>query len=115
MRYIKKFKPDVIISDFEPLSNYWSYFIDKPLISLDKGRGAGATFAQRKMTSSSNVADTLNYTLYTDALTVWGDGTEGSSQHRYDGNAVVINAVIPKGQAPAAGSYTDTIVVTLSF
>ena len=90
-------------------------FPPQPLISLDKGRGAGATFAQRKMTSSSNVADTLNYTLYTDALTVWGDGTEGSSQHRYDGDVVTIDAVIPKGQAPAAGSYQDTIVVTVSF
>jgi len=67
------------------------------------------------MTSSSNLADTLNYTLYTDAGTVWGDGIEGSSQYRYDGNTVTIFAVIPKGQAPAAGSYQDTIVVTVSF
>jgi len=35
LKYIKKFKPDVIISDFDPLSNYLSYFIGKPLISLD--------------------------------------------------------------------------------
>ena len=35
LRHIKKFNPDVIISDFEPLSNYISYFLKKPLISID--------------------------------------------------------------------------------
>lgn len=32
---IKKFNPDIIISDFEPISNYLSYYLDKPLVSVD--------------------------------------------------------------------------------
>ena len=35
MKHIKKFKPDLIISDFEPLSNYLSIYLKKPLISVD--------------------------------------------------------------------------------
>jgi len=32
---IRKYDPDIIISDFEPLSNYLSYFLRKPLIAID--------------------------------------------------------------------------------
>jgi len=90
-------------------------------VFLGKGTGAGATFAQRKMTSTSNPTETLIYSLYMDpqGTTVWGDGSDGS------GNDGGWNLTLPRtfpfwgiiagGQAPAAGSYQDTIVVTLSF
>ncbi|MEI8363027.1 MAG: spore coat U domain-containing protein [Betaproteobacteria bacterium] len=94
--------------------------------SLNKGNGAGATFAQRKMTSTSNAADTLIYSLYlpeeTGASTlVWGDGTEGSEilivggSGSYPTRVFHFKGVIAVNQAPAAGSYQDTIVVTVSF
>lgn len=35
LRIINKFKPDLIISDFEPASHYFAYFLGIPLISLD--------------------------------------------------------------------------------
>ncbi len=35
LRIIKEFKPDVIITDFEPLVSYFAYFKKIPLISID--------------------------------------------------------------------------------
>ena len=32
---IKKFKPDLIISDFEPTSHYFAYFLGIPIVSID--------------------------------------------------------------------------------
>ena len=32
---IKKFNPDLIISDFEPTSHYFAYFLKIPIISID--------------------------------------------------------------------------------
>ncbi|MEI8325288.1 MAG: spore coat protein U domain-containing protein [Betaproteobacteria bacterium] len=101
-----------------PAAEYW--------ISLSKGAGAGATFAQRRMTSNTNSNDTLIYSLYLPgavapfaAAAVWGDGSEGSQKWRAQGQATQLslsfNAFIPGQQAPAAGTYFDTIVVTLSF
>ncbi len=101
----------IITVDCPASAQYW--------ISLSKGNGAGATFAQRKMTSSSNSADTIIYSLYTELGTVWGDGTDGSEREGSWGTIhpipFTVVAKIPVNQAPAAGSYTDTIVVTLSF
>jgi len=90
-------------------------------VFLGKGRGVGATFAQRKMTSSSNPTETLIYSLYMDAqgTTVWGDGSDGSGNDGDSGLTLPRTfsfwGIIAGGQAPAAGSYQDTIVVTVSF
>ncbi len=92
-------------------------------ISLSKGNGAGATFAQRKMTSFSNAADTLIYSLYLDGnpwLRVWGDGTGGSERKvglpgLTAPQSFTVYGMIPAHQVPAAGSYQDTIVVNLIF
>ncbi len=87
-------------------------------IALSTG-GAGS-FSPRKL---SNGPDTLNYNLYTDPtyLTIWGDGSGGT--------ATVSGAIgllllpinhtvygrIPGGQNAAAGSYSDTITVTVTY
>ena len=90
-------------------------------VFLGKGRGVGATFAQRKMTSSSNPTETLIYSLYMDAqgTTVWGDGSDGSGNDGDSGLTLPRTfsfwGIIAVNQAPAAGSYQDTIVVTVSF
>lgn len=93
-------------------------------IALSVGNGSGATFARRKMTSSLNAANTLEYGLYRDSTRneVWGDGTGGSvlaCDVKCDAASVPVTTTVYArifgGQSPAAGSYSDTIVVTLMF
>ena len=87
-------------------------------VALSAGNGAGATFAQRRLTSGPN---TLNYSLYTDASRsiVWGDGTGGSSVFNGSGSgaaqAIPVYGRIPSPQSVPTGAYSDTIVVTLTF
>ena len=87
-------------------------------VALNAGQGAGATMASRKMSSGIN---TVNYTMYTDSgrTTIWGDGTAGSSVNSLTGTgapqAIPVFGRIPTGQAPATGTYNDTILVTLTF
>lgn len=86
-------------------------------IGLDAGTGVGATVAARKMTNGGN---TITYSLYQDSghLTVWGDtigvntvaGTgDGSAQ------GFTVNGLVPAQTTPAAGLYTDTITVTVTY
>ena len=87
--------------------------------SSDVGSGGGATFASRKMASGGNL---LNYTLYTDAArtNVWGDGTGSTATVTGTGSGVAQNFTIygrvPAGQTSApAGSYSDTVAVTITY
>jgi spore coat protein U-like protein len=86
-------------------------------IGLDAGTGSGATVATRKMTSG---AATVTYSLYSDSAhsTVWGNaiGTDtvaatasGSRQ-----NHTVYGRMLSRN-APALGTYTDTITVTVTY
>jgi spore coat protein U-like protein len=87
-------------------------------ISLSSG-GAGS-FSPRRLNNGGN---TLNYNLYTGPtyLTVWGDGSGGTAT--VSGSIgfllIPVNHVvygrIPAGQNAAAGSYTDTISVTVTY
>jgi spore coat protein U-like protein len=86
-------------------------------IGLGAGTGTGATVSNRKMTSGAN---TLPYALYSDAGhsqnwgntigtdTLTGTGTGGTDGHTVYGR-------IATGSVPAAGSYTDTVVATITF
>ena len=87
--------------------------------------GGSGSYAQRQMRAGTAV---LNYNLFDGAtLTrVWGNGTGGSglvtgSLLVNPGNFEINEALhpiygrIPAGQAVAIGSYTDTILVTLTF
>lgn len=87
-------------------------------IGLSAGNGAGATVAARKMTK---VADTptLNYTiLKPDDTNNWGN-TVGTDTLAGTGNGsaqnLTANGKIPASQTSAVGSYTDTVVVTITF
>jgi spore coat protein U-like protein len=76
----------------------------------------GGSYSQRKL---SNGPATLNYNLYTDASrsVVWGDGTGGTGTVAGSGenNNHVVYGRIPAQQNTAAGSYGDTIIVTVIF
>jgi len=70
----------------------------------------------REMRSDANA---LAYNLFTDATrsSVWGDGTGLTSTVSGSGTAGghPIYGRIPARQNVAAGSYSDTIIVTISF
>jgi spore coat protein U-like protein len=88
------------------------------------GTGNSTSYAARSMAGSSG--DHLIYNIYTQSgyTTVWGDGTGASSsmagtftlapgqqatspQHAY--------GYIPGGQRVRAGTYADTIVITIEY
>jgi spore coat protein U-like protein len=86
-------------------------------ISLGTGNGAGATTAIRKLTSGAN---TINYQLYSDAghTTNWGNtvGTDVVTGTGTGGNqANTVYGRIASGLSPASGSYTDSVVATITF
>ena len=67
----------------------------------------------------------LNYNLFSDAtrLIVWGDGTGGTStvSDSYtlpastSTRTYTVYGQIPTQTGPIAGSYMDTVVITLSY
>jgi spore coat protein U-like protein len=84
------------------------------------GSGGAGSFNPRQLAFG---ADRLSYNLYTTALrnVIWGDGSGGTvtlsstpvgSTH---GATVTIYGRIAPGQWVAAGSYGDSVVVTLNF
>ena len=82
-------------------------------VALNKGQGS---FAARQLQSGANV---LFYNLYTDTLRslIWGDGTVGTTLVSGSGTSVMYTVYgrIPGGQNLPAGSYADSITVTLDF
>ncbi len=87
-------------------------------ITINLSTGNSGNYTARTMLNGSN---SLSYNLYMDAArtVIWGDKSNGTS------NYTAILAVLPitlsiYGRIPArqnamAGSYTDTIVVTMLF
>lgn len=91
------------------------------VLSLSIGSGSGASYAGgRKMTRIGGQG-TLNYNLYTNAARthIFGDGTGGSVTLPISGRNTYTQAIwgaIPGGQPTvSAGSYADTVVVTISY
>ena len=88
--------------------------------SANAGAGTGASLATRKMASGANL---LNYGLYTESTrtTVWGDGAGGttgtfSGTGSGSAQASTIYARVPSGQTSVpAGSYADTVTVTVTY
>jgi spore coat protein U-like protein len=89
-------------------------------ITIDLSKGVGSGYSPRRMHKGG---DNLSYNLYLDAsrVTVWGNGTGGSS--RYGpvtpplGSPVTVTIYgrMPARQNVRAGSYTDTITATINF
>ena len=87
--------------------------------SAGVGAGSGASFANRRMTAGANL---LNYNLYTTTARtiVWGDGTGGTGLLSGTGNGATQNVVVygrvGSGQTSVpAGSYADTVAVTVTY
>jgi spore coat protein U-like protein len=86
---------------------------DSFTIALSSGHG---TMLARQMQSG---AYSMTYNLYTDSLRsiIWGDGTGGTTLVSTSGtNATYpVYGRIPAAQNLPAGSYNDSIAVTLTF
>ena len=87
-------------------------------IALDAGTGAGATTSARLMSGPAGA--TLAYNLYRDAARSlpWGN-TIGTDVQSGTGNgtaqALTVYGRIPAAQYPTAGTYTDTVTVTVTY
>lgn len=88
---------------------------------LQLSQGNAGTFATPRRLLAGAFA--LDYNLFLDAgrTSVWGDGTFGTSQHGpvhpSEGvdTPVDVFGRIPARQNARAGSYTDTVIVTIVF
>ncbi len=86
-------------------------------VLMNAGGGSGATIAARKMTSSGNL---LTYAIYRDTnrTNLWGV-TLGSNVVSGVGTgaaqSIDVYGRIPANQTAPVGSYTDTVVVTVSY
>lgn len=86
-------------------------------VGLNAGNGSGATVAARKMTNGTK---TIVYSLYQNAArtTVWGNtvGTDtASGTGTGSTQPLTVYGRVPAQATPAPGTYTDTIVVTVTY
>jgi spore coat protein U-like protein len=85
-------------------------------ITLELDNGANAISGQRRMKSGNNF---LNYEIYKTSArnTRWGSGPDAVTiQLLQPGSgSVAVYGRIPKGQTVPAGSYSDTVTITLTF
>jgi len=84
-------------------------------ITMNAGIHAGGNFTGRRM---SNGQSYLAYQLYSDSTrtTIWGDGSGGSaSQFFANAGTATVYGRIPPRQTVSAGTFTDTILVTISY
>jgi spore coat protein U-like protein len=87
-------------------------------ITVALSAGGSGSFQLRTLIRGS---DRMSYNLYLDAGRgqIWGDGTGGSLRYAsVSRNQPVILTIfgrIPPGQDVSAGTYSDTIVVTVNF
>ena len=87
-------------------------------IALDAGQAPGATTSTRQMVGPFSAK--INYSLWRDAAFTqnWGNvaGTD-TNGGRGTGSEVIfpIFATVPAQTTPAAGAYSDTIAVTITY
>lgn len=91
-----------------------------PSFTVTLSRGGASTYAGRRMTFGAN---TLTYNIYTTSAytVIWGDGTSGTGVQNY--NAATLLSTfsyttfgrVPANQFVSAGSYTDSVTVTVTY
>src|SRR5687768_11098718 len=89
-------------------------------VAITISRGAAPTFASRFM---NQVTELLLYNLYLDASrsVIWGEGAGGSQMEivpdppNNKDVPLTIFARIPAGQDVSAGSYSDSVTVTIQY
>lgn len=89
--------------------------------TITLGTGSGS-YANRKLLSGINF---LSYNMYTDPtrLQIWGDGSAGTSTVSNSYTLALSSVItpytvygrVPGGQNPPAGTYNDTVIVTVTY
>ncbi len=87
-------------------------------IGLNAGAGAGATVSVRKMSATAGA--TVNYMLYRDAAAtqIWGDVISTNTMAATGNGGVQTFTVygrVPAQTTPAAGNYSDTVQVVITY
>jgi spore coat protein U domain-containing protein, fimbrial subunit CupE1/2/3/6 len=97
---------------------------DTAATSIDLDNGIHASGAQRRMTNGS---DNLNYNLFKDSARTsnWTTGavngvvpdasTSKNTALTSGGNPIVVYGTVPQNQDVSAGSYSDTVTITINF
>ncbi|KRC81574.1 spore coat U domain-containing protein [Sphingomonas sp. Root241] len=89
--------------------------------TVDLSTGSSGTYAQRTLRNGPSV---LDYNLYTDVARtqIWGNGSGGSFRITRNFTALLsvdqtmtVYGRIRAGQNVPAGSYSDTIIVTVTY
>jgi spore coat protein U-like protein len=94
---------------------------DSTTVTLGQGAnaGTGSTDAAPARRLNDGGSDFLNYTLYQDTgrSTVWGNTTGTGVAYTGTGLVTVLTVygAVAAGQNVPAGSYTDTVVATITF
>jgi len=89
-------------------------------ITITISKGSSSTFSPRTLKKAS---ESLNYNLFRDAgyTLIWGDSTPGTSTYflkNPPNNTDVVLTVyarVPATQDVSAGSYSDSVVVTIEY
>jgi spore coat protein U-like protein len=94
-------------------------FLTKYAVTLNGGNSNANDPEQRKMTGDAGVANTIIYGLYykdgSGNMVPWGSSL-GSKDKTWTGPPnITVYGRVPPQPTPAPGTYSDTIVVTLSF
>jgi len=88
-------------------------------IALNKGTTTGASLSDRQMAGSGSAV--VHYQLYTDSghNTVWGDGSSGTSTAGATGSGATqsytVYGLVSAQITPAPNTYTDTVLVTVTY
>ncbi len=83
------------------------------------GAGSNSNGTTRRMAGPSG--QFLTYAIYSNAgrTTTWGNGTTFGAQVSGTGTGsnqtLTAYGRVPSGQSPTPGSYTDTVVVTITY
>lgn len=91
------------------------------IITVDLSPGGSGVYFPSRQLATGFTSDVLNYNLYTTAslTTVWGDGTGGSGDvvipYAMGLHNFTVYGQIPAQQNIGAGSYADSITVTVTF
>lgn len=90
------------------------------IVGLDKGGNDLASSGNRQMDNGA-AGGRLEYILYkTDVNTPWGDSGDSHADPEQSFNFVLTNTVtvfglLPGGQQPLGGAYSDTVNLKMSF
>jgi len=91
------------------------------VLKLSVGNGAGASYASGRRMTRSGGSETLIYNLYADSgrTQIFGDGSGSSVTLPVVINRNLVQTIwarIPGSQtATLAGSYSDTVIVTITY